>query len=259
MIDFKQEAQDISKELVEFRRNFHMHPEASRTEFHTAETVAALLESLGIEVNRDYAGDLPSVVGLLKGGHDGPTVALRADMDALRLQEMNTFSYRSQNDGVMHACGHDAHTASLMGAVILLARHRDQMHGNVKFIFEPAEEDIGGGRFMVPNGVLENPHVDAIFGLHVENAYPVGSIGVCSGEMMAASDRLIIKIKGRTAHGAYPHLGIDAMMIAAHFLVAVQTMMAREKDTFSHAIITFGQIKGGKHHFISSVKECHTA
>ena len=95
MIDFKQEAQDISKELVEFRRNFHMHPEASRTEFHTAETVAALLESLGIEVNRDYAGDLPSVVGLLKGGHDGPTVALRADMDALRLQEMNTFSYRS--------------------------------------------------------------------------------------------------------------------------------------------------------------------
>lgn len=245
MIDFKQEAQDISKELVEFRRNFHMHPEASRTEFHTAETVAALLESLGIEVNRDYAGDLPSVVGLLKGGHDGPTVALRADMDALRLQEMNTFSYRSQNDGVMHACGHDAHTASLMGAVILLARHRDQMHGNVKFIFEPAEEDIGGGRFMVPNGVLENPHVDAIFGLHVENAYPVGSIGVCSGEMMAASDRLIIKIKGRTAHGAYPHLGIDAMMIAAHFLVAVQTMMAREKDTFSHAIITFGQIKGG--------------
>ncbi|MCI8453045.1 MAG: amidohydrolase [Lachnospiraceae bacterium] len=245
MIDFKKEAQEILEQVVGFRRDFHTHPEPSKEEFRTADIVAKHLESLGMEVKRDYAGELPSVVGLLKGSAKGPTVALRADMDALRLQEVTNPSYKSVNDGVMHACGHDAHTASLMGAAILLARHKDALKGNVKFIFEPAEEDIGGGRFMVPNGVLENPHVDAIFGIHVENAYPVGTIAVCGGEMMAASDRLIIRIKGRSAHGASPHLGIDAIMIAAHFLTALQTMMAREKDTFEHAIITFGQIKGG--------------
>lgn len=245
MIDFKKEAEEIFSQVQEFRRDLHMHPEPSKNEFRTAEVVARHLESLGIEINRDYAGELPSVVGLLKGGQDGPTVALRADMDALRLQEVLNPPYKSTVDGVMHACGHDAHTASLMGAAILLARHREELKGNVKFIFEPAEEDIGGGRIMVPNGVLENPHVDAIFGLHVENAYPAGTIAINRGEMMAASDRLSIKIKGRTAHGASPHLGIDAIMIAAHFLTALQTMMAREKDTFEHAIITIGQIKGG--------------
>ena len=155
MIDFKQEAQDISKELVEFRRNFHMHPEASRTEFHTAETVAALLESLGIEVNRDYAGDLPSVVGLLKGGHDGPTVALRADMDALRLQEMNTFSYRSQNDGVMHACGHDNHMAMLLGAAKILNEVKEELSGDVRLVFQPAEETAVGALQMMKEHALD--------------------------------------------------------------------------------------------------------
>lgn len=245
MIDFKKEAQEILDQVAGFRHDLHMHPEPSNEEFRTADIVAKHLTELGMEVTRDYAGELPSVVGLLKGGKEGPTVALRADMDALRVQEVANTPYKSVNDGIMHACGHDVHTASLMGAATLLARHKNELKGNVKFIFEPAEEMIGGGRIMVPNGVLENPHVDAIFGIHVNNAYPVGTIAVCGGEMMAASDRLTIHIKGRTAHGAWPHLGIDAIMIAAHFLTTLQTMMAREKDTFEHAIVTFGQIQGG--------------
>ncbi len=245
MIDFKREAEQIAERAIMFRRDFHMHPEPSRQEFRTSEIVAKHLESLGMEVFRNFAGKLPSVVGLLRGGKPGPTVALRADMDALRFQEKGSCSYQSVVDGVMHACGHDCHTASLMGAAELLANHREELRGNVKFIFEPAEEDIGGARFMVENGVLKNPDVSAIFGLHVENKYPAGSICVCHGEMQAASDRLIIKIKGKSAHGAHPHLGIDAIVIAAQFLVALQSMMAREKDTFQHAIITFGQIQGG--------------
>ena len=245
MIDFRMEAEDRLEKAIEIRRDLHMPPEPSRSEYRTADLVAAHLEALGMEVRRDYAGELPSAVGFLRGGQPGKTVALRADMDALRFQEQNDVPYRSLTDGVMHACGHDCHTATLMCAAEILARHREELHGNVKFIFEPAEEDIGGARFMVRNGVLRDPQVDAVFGLHVENAYPVGNICVSHGEMQAASDRLVIRIKGKSAHGAHPHKGIDAILIASHFLIAVQTMMAREKDTFQHAIITFGQIQGG--------------
>ncbi len=245
MFDFRQEAEQVLDKAIAFRRDFHMHPETSCNEFRTADIVAKYLESLGIDVYRHFAGKLPSVVGVLRGCCPGPTVALRADMDALRFQELSDLPYRSTVDGVMHACGHDCHTASLMCAAEVLAKHRSELRGNVKFIFEPAEEDIGGARLMIENGVLENPHVDAIFGLHVENAYQTGSICICNGEMQAASDRLVIKIKGKSVHGAFPHLGIDAIMIASHFLVTLQTMMAREKDTFEHAIITFGQISGG--------------
>ncbi|MGB8454382.1 MAG: amidohydrolase [Anaerocolumna sp.] len=245
MIDLKKEASVILDKAIEIRRDFHMHPEPSQSEKRTADIVAKHLETLGMEVRRDYAGELPSVVGFLKGGYPGKTVALRADMDALRFQEKNKVPYCSTVDGIMHACGHDCHTAMLICAAEILANHREELHGNVKFIFEPAEEDIGGAKFMVLNGVLKDPKVDAIFGLHVENMYPIGNICISYGEMQAASDRLVIQIKGKSAHGAHPHKGIDAILIASHFLVAVQTMMAREKDTFQHAVITFGQIHGG--------------
>lgn len=245
MITFTQEADSIFEDIVAIRRDIHRHPEPSRHEFRTANLVAERLEALGLEVRRDYAGALPSVVGLLRGGQEGATVALRADMDALHITELTDVPYRSETPGVMHACGHDIHTAALVGAAVLLSRHRQELKGNVKFIFEPAEEEIGGAQLMIPAGVLESPHVDAVFGVHVDNAHPVGSIAVCSGEMMAASDRLNVTIKGRSAHGAYPHLGVDAMLIAAHFLTEVQTMLSREKDTFERAVITFGQIDGG--------------
>ena len=245
MINFKEEAHALLPEAIKIRRDFHMHPEASKKEFRTAEIIKKFLEDLKLEVRTDYAGELPSVVGVLYGEKSGKTVALRADIDALHIQEKGDVPYKSQTPGLMHACGHDCHAATLMCVAELLSKHKNELQGNVKFIFEPAEEDIGGAKIMIENGVMDNPKVDAVFGLHCENMYQTGHIGICSGEMQAASDRLIIKIKGKSAHGAHPHKGIDAIMIAAHFLVAVQTMMAREKDPFQSAIITFGTINGG--------------
>jgi len=245
MINYMEEAKKVLGTAVEIRRHLHMFPEPSKQEFKTADYIAKHLQSLGLEIALDYAGELPSVVGLLRGNSDGPTVALRADIDALRFNEQNDTEYKSKVSGVMHACGHDAHTATLLCAAEILSKHKAELAGNIKFLFEPAEEDVGGLQFMIKNGVLENPHVSAAFGLHVENAYQNGHICICHGEMEAASDRLIIKIKGKSVHGASPHKGIDAIIIAAHFLLAIQTMMAREKDTFQHAVITFGQIQGG--------------
>jgi amidohydrolase len=245
MINFKEEAEALLPKAIKIRRDFHMHPELSRQEFHTAEVIKTFLAKLGIEVKTDYAGSLPSVVGLLRGKETGSTVALRADMDALQIQEKDEASYKSQNTGVMHACGHDCHCATLMCVAELLAKHKDELSGNVKFIFEPAEEDIGGAKPMIEKGVLDNPKVEGVFGLHCENVYQTGHIGICSGEMLAASDRLFITFKGKSAHGAYPFKGIDAIMLAAHFLVAVQTMMTREKDPFQTAVVTFGIINGG--------------
>jgi len=204
MINYQEEAKHILAKAIQIRRDLHRHPEPSKQEFRTADIVAKHLQSLGLEISRNYAGELPSVVGLLKGDASGSTVALRADMDALKLHEHGCKAYKSQVDGVMHACGHDVHTTMLLCAAEILAKHRTELTGNVKFLFEPAEEDIGGAQFMVKNGALENPHVTAAFGLHVENAYPKGHICICHGEMEAASDRLIIKIKGKSVHGASP-------------------------------------------------------
>lgn len=243
MIPYVEEAKKELPEAISLRRDFHMHPELSKHEVDTAEKIKSFLEELGLEVRTDYAGDLPSVVGVLQGGKEGKTIALRADMDALPVQEKNEVPYCSQVPGVMHACGHDCHCATLMGTAKILKKYQRQLHGTVKFIFEPAEEDIGGAKFMIANDVLDD--VDVVVGLHCENKYPVGTISTCTGEMEAASDRLIIKIKGKKAHGAMPHLGIDALTMACHFVLAVQTMMAREKDAFQNAIITFGQIQGG--------------
>lgn len=244
MIDFKREAQQILDKAIRLRRDFHMHPEPSQKEFRTADIVAKHLESLGMDVRRDYADDWPSAVAVLQGASPGPTVALRADMDALGIQEMSTHAYKSTVSGVMHACGHDCHTAILMCAAEVLAAHRQEMKGSVKFIFEPSEESVGGAKAMVKNGVLEG--VDAIFALHMDTAYQAGQMAFVYGPAFAVGDVLEIKIKGKAVHGAYPHLGVDAIMIASHFLAALQTMMAREKDTLAPAIATFGTITGGE-------------
>ena len=243
MIDCLGEAKAHLQQAIQLRRYFHMHPEPSKHEFQTAAYIKKYLEDLGLQVQTTYGGDLPSVVAVIPGAQKGRTIALRADMDALHITEKNDIPYKSTVPGVMHACGHDCHCATLMETATILVKHQSELQGNVKLMFEPAEEDIGGAQFMIKNGVLDD--VDAVVGMHCENRFPVGTVYTCPGEMEAASDRLIIKIMGKSAHGAMPHLGIDAMTMACHFILAVQTMMAREKDAFQSAIITFGTIQGG--------------
>lgn len=245
-MDFINEANLIKEKVIQHRRYFHMNPELSGLEFNTAGKISEVLETLGIEVAHQIGAPLPGVVGLLRGSEPGPTVALRADMDALKQQERRENPYKSIIDGVMHGCGHDAHMAIQLGAAEILSRHRDELKGNIKFIFQPSEEINGGAVPMICDGVLDDPKVDAIFGLHVDGAFQTGQIALSYGETMASSDRLIIHIRGKSTHAAYPHEGVDAIIIAAHVLVALQSLISREKDAFHPAVLSFGVIEGGK-------------
>ena len=244
MIDFVKEAEELYPTLVACRRDLHQHPELGGHEDRTKEVVAKTLESLGIEVQREVGTRFKGVVGILHGGKTGPTVALRADMDALPIQEIKDLPYKSQNPGYMHACGHDAHTTISLGAARILAGHREELKGNVKFIFQPNEEREGGAEFMIEAGVLDD--VSAIFGLHVDPEYPTGAVVTKENAVMAASDRLAIDIKGVSAHGAAPQRGVDAIVMASQFVLAVQTLVSRELDPLDSAVVTFGVIRGGE-------------
>ena len=244
MIDFVAESEKIFDSVVAYRREIHQHPELGKQEFRTSEMVATFLEKLGIQVQRNVGAPYPGVVGTLHGGKPGRTVALRADMDALPIQEVRESSYRSQNDGVMHACGHDAHTAIAMGTAAILAAHRDELCGTVKFIFQPNEEVEGGACVMIRDGALDG--VDAIFGLHTDPEYPTGKIVLGYDAVMAASDWLNVDLYGKGTHGAYPHRGVDAITMSAEFLSTVQLLVSRELNPLDSAVITFGAIHGGK-------------
>ena len=249
MIDFLKEAEEIKETLREYRRYFHRHPETSGQEFKTAEFISEKLKACGLVVKEGVGAPLPGVIGCLKGGKAGPagpTVALRADMDALFIDEAKDVPYRSANPGKMHACGHDCHMAIQLGAALILRKYRDELKGNVKFIFQPSEEMYGGAQPMIEDGALEDPPVDAVLALHVDSSFQTGEIGISYGETMAASDRLRIYVRGKSCHGAYPHQGVDAILIAAQILLAIQPLMAREKDTFHPAVLSFGLIEGGK-------------
>lgn len=243
MIDFVAEAQALFDQVVACRRDLHQHPEIGSQEFRTSEIVATTLESLGMEVKRGVGKPYPGVTGLLRGGQPGPTVALRADMDALPVQEVKDLPYKSQNCGVMHACGHDAHTSIGLGAARLLAAHREELKGNVKFIFEPNEEREGGSLPMIQEGALEG--VSAIFGLHVDPEFPTGLVVTKPGAVMASSDWLMIDLIGEGCHGAFPHRGVDPIVMAGQFVSAVQTLISRNLDPVESAVITFGVINGG--------------
>lgn len=245
-MDYLEEAKAIKTNLVNWRRHFHMYPEVSGQEFETANYIADELRMLGLEVATQVASPLPGVVGLLRGKAPGKTVALRADMDALVIEEKNEVLYKSKREGVMHACGHDGHMAVLLGAAKLLADHKNEIKGNVKFIFQPSEERDGGAVPMINAGVLENPPVDVVFGLHMDPTFKAGEIGVCYGETLAASDRINIKIKGKSAHGAIPNESVDAMFVAAHLILALQGVISRQKDPLSPGVLSFGLIQGGK-------------
>ncbi len=249
--------ENIEPKVIEWRREIHQNPELSNREFKTAEKIAAHLRSLGIEVQTGVAHT--GVVGVLKGNSPGKTVALRADIDALPVYERNDLPFKStvtseflgETVGVMHACGHDTHTAILMGVAEVMAKNKNKIKGTVKFIFQPAEEgpppgEEGGALLMVKEGVLKNPDVDAIFGLHINSQTPVGVIRYKSGGAMAAAQSFTIHVKGKQSHGSQPWAGIDPILISAKIIDGLQTIISRETElTNEAAVITVGKIKSG--------------
>lgn len=248
---------EIEEKVIEWRRHFHQNPELSNREFKTAEKVEKHLRNLGLEVKTGIAHT--GVVGILKGGQPGPTVALRADMDALPVTERVDLPFASKvtstyNDlevGVMHACGHDTHVAMLMGAAEVLTKLKENIKGTIVFIFQPAEEgapkgEEGGAELMVKEGVLDNPKVDVIFGLHINSKSEVGKISYKPGGTMAAVDRLEIKVKGKQTHGSTPWAGVDPIVAASQIITGLQTIISRQTElTKEGAVISIGLIRGG--------------
>lgn len=241
--DFRAEAESLRGQLVAWRRDLHQHPELGFEVQRTAEVVAHTLAALGCEVRTGVGRT--GVVGLLHGGHPGPTVMLRADMDALPIQEINDAPYASCVPGVMHACGHDGHVAMGLGAATLLARHAAELPGNVLFVFQPAEEGDGGARAMIADGALDNPLPAAAFGLHLWNIMPVGRVVAQAGPLMSAADTVNIVLRGRGGHGALPHETVDAIAVAGQVLSALQTIVSRNVDPQETAVLTIGVVRGG--------------
>ena len=240
-INIKKEIQKISEHIYSYRRDFHQYPELSFQEYRTAETISKHLESFGIEY-RTGVGKT-GVVGEIVFG-DGPTIALRADMDALPIQEVGDLKYKSKNEGVMHACGHDGHMAILLGAANALSKNQKLKKGKVRFIFQPAEEGAGGARYMIKDGCLDE--VDEIYGLHLWNYQPVGEIGVKNGPIMAAADMFDIIIKGKGGHGATPQGTVDAIVVASNLITMLQTIVSRNTNPLDNTVVTIGEINGGQ-------------
>jgi amidohydrolase len=247
----------IESKMIEWRRHIHQFPELSNRETKTAAYVARHLLSLGLEVHTNVAHT--GVVALLKTGKPGPVIALRADMDALPVTERSSLSFASkekttyggQETGIMHACGHDSHVAILMATAEVLSKHKSELKGTIKFIFQPAEEgaptgEEGGAKMMVKEGVLENPKVEAIFGLHISSMTPVGTILYKPGGVSAANDNYEIKIKGKQSHGSAPWMGVDPIVISSQIILGIQTIISRQTElTKEAAVITVGKWHSG--------------
>jgi len=247
----------IEEQVIDWRHDFHQNPELSNREFKTAEKIAKHLKSLGLEVKTGIAHT--GVVAVLEGEKPGKTVALRADIDALPVTERNDLPFKSEvrteflgtETGVMHACGHDTHTAILMGVAEVLTKNKHLINGNVKFIFQPAEEgpppgEKGGASLMIEEGVLKNPDVDAIFGLHINSSTPVGTIRYKPGGTMAAVERFVVTVKGKGSHGSAPWTGVDPILISAKIIDGFQSIISREAELVKEpAVITVGKITSG--------------
>lgn len=236
-------ALEFAERVVEIRRQIHVRPELGFEETETAALVSRVLSEIGLEVTSGVAGT--GVVGLLRGGRPGRTVGLRADMDALPITEDTGLAFASQIPGKMHACGHDGHVAMLLGAAMVLSRLRNDLEGNVKLIFQPSEERVGGAAPMIEAGVLENPHVDAIFAAHLWPDVPFGSVGVHYGPAMASLDEIEMEIRGRGGHVATPHKSVDAIVAAAFFISQLQSVVSRETDPTEPVVVGIGRIEGG--------------
>ena len=246
--DIDNQINDIEEKLISWRHDFHKYPEVSNREFRTSEVIAKHLESLGINVTRNVG--VNGVVGILEGKNKGKVVALRADMDALPITEDNGLPYQSVNNGVMHACGHDSHMSILMATAEILSKNND-FNGTVKFIFQGAEEgpppgEDGGARMMIKEGVLKNPDVDAIFGLHISSMLPMNKVFYKPRGFFASSSRFTVKVIGSQSHGGTPWLGVDPIVITSQIINSFQTIISRESNlTNEPAVISFGIIEGG--------------
>lgn len=236
-------ARAIAAEIVADRRAIHQQPELAYQEHKTAALVAGRLRALGLDTQTGIGET--GVVGLVQGAQPGKTVLLRADMDALPIEERTDVPYASRNPGVMHACGHDGHTAMLLGAARLLAERRESIRGQVKLMFQPAEEGGAGALKMIEGGLLENPTVDAAFALHVSPQYRTGHVGVTAGPAWASTDRFTILVTGRGGHAARPHLAVDPIVIAAQIVTALQTLVSREIEPSEAAVVTVGSLEAG--------------
>lgn len=237
-------AKKIQPYLQEIRRELHKHPEISNEEKKTAEIIAEELRKMGIsDIKENVNGH--GIIAEIHGAGDGKIVALRADMDALQIKEETGLPYKSESEGLMHACGHDAHMTMVLGAARLLNEKKDELKGNVRLIFQPAEEitPMGGSRGMIAGGALDN--VDAVFGLHVWPDLPLGKVGVKAGPLMAASDHFTVTIKGKPSHAAKPNEGIDALVAGAQYVSAIQTIVSRNADPMKSIVITVGKMNAG--------------
>ncbi len=243
MTDFVSEANDLFGYMRELRRDFHMHPELGFQEFRTAGIVARELKQLGLEVSTGVGQT--GVVALIEGSKPGPVILVRADMDALPITEETGAEYASQTTGVMHACGHDGHSAALLAVARMLHAHRDELAGTVKLVFQPAEEGAGGAEKMIADGVLDNPKVDLTLALHVWNERPLGWIGVSAGPSMAGGEMFRIVVIGKGGHGAVPHLAIDPILAAAQVVSSIQGIVARNVSPLQTAVISVCSIHGG--------------
>ena len=246
--EIKAAAEALRPELVETRRDIHKHPELGNREFRTGKLVAERLKVLGLEVR--YPVAKTGAIGILRGGRPGPVVALRADLDALPINETMDVPYKSENPGVKHACGHDAHTTIVLGTAEVLAKLKARLPGTVVFVFQPAEEgapegEEGGAALMLKEGLLDEPKVQAMYGLHMDGHLDVGQVGWCVGAIFASSDRFVIEVKGKTAHGAYPQEGLDPIPIASEMVSALQLIGSRQIDAGSPKVLTIGSIHGG--------------
>lgn len=237
-------AKEMLPRLIEMRRDFHRNPELSFKEYRTTRLIAERLQNLGIEIV-PWGGET-GLVGLLHGVEPGPVIGLRADIDALPIQEQNDCTYRSTVDGMMHACGHDVHATWLLGAAELLAARRNELKGTVKFIFQPGEELAAGAKGMMEKKVLENPQVDVIFGAHNTPNLPAGQVGLKDGPLMANSINIAITITGKGGHGSAPHKTHDPIMAAAAIIQGLQTIVSRRVDPLEPCVISFGSIHGGQ-------------
>ncbi|NEP80178.1 MAG: amidohydrolase [Okeania sp. SIO3C4] len=238
------EIRELQPLLVEWRRHLHKRPELGFKEYLTGEFICQKLQEWGIEHQKGVAKT--GILATIDSGKPGPVLAIRADLDALPIQELNDVSYRSIHNGVMHACGHDGHTAIALGTAHYLATHRQDFNGIVKIIFQPAEEGPGGAKPMIEAGVLKNPDVDAIIGLHLWNNLPLGTVGVRSGALMAATERFNCTILGKGGHGGMPHQTVDSVVVAAQIINALQTIVARNINPIDSAVVTVGELKAGR-------------
>ena len=253
----QQDILEIEDKLIEWRRDFHQNPELSNREFKTAKKIAKHLTDIGLQVETNIAKT--GVVAILEGDQPGKVIAIRADIDGLPVTERNDLDFKSEvkttflntETGVMHACGHDTHIAILMATAEVLSKHKDKIKGSIKFIFQPAEEgpppgEEGGAKLMIKEGVLENPKVDAIFGLHINSQTPVGTIKYKTGGIMASVERFVINVRGKQTHGSQPWSGVDPILISAKIIDGLQTIISREAElTNEAAVITVGKITSG--------------